>query len=103
MLCISQNVEAGKSIPDLNHITENINVSTLSLRETNHVEVKEILEDEKTNKATRYDLFPPRLVKESAEVLCHPLSALINYILNNGKIPQQWKSGALTPVYKKRM
>ena len=73
---------------------------TLSLKETNHVEVKEILKDVKTNKATGYDLIPPRLVKESAENLCHPLSALINYILNNGKIPQQWKSGEIIPVYK---
>ena len=90
-----------KPIPDLNHVTENINVSTLSLKETNHVEVKEILKDVKTNKPTGYDLILPRLVKESAEVLCHPLSTLINYILNNGKILQQWKSGEITPVYKK--
>ena len=95
------NIESEKPIPNLNHITENINVSTLSLKETNHVEVKETLKDVKTNKATGYDLIPPRLVKESAEVLSHPLSALINYILNNGKISQQWKSGEITPVYKK--
>ena len=94
-------METEKPIPDLNHITENINVSTLSLKETNHVEVKVILKEVKTNKATGYDLIPPRLVKESAEVLCHPLSALINYILNNGKIPQQWKSGEITPVHRK--
>ena len=78
-----------------------MNVSTLSLKETNHVEVTEILKEVKTNKATEYDLIPPRLVTESAEVLCHSLSALINYILNNGKIPQQWKSGKITPVHKK--
>ena len=76
-------------------------MSTLSLNETNHVKVKEILKEVKTNKATGYDLIPPRLVKESAEVLCHSLSALINYILNNGKIPQQWESGEITPVHKK--
>ena len=39
------NIETEKPIPD--HITENINVSTLSLKETNHVEVKEILKDVK--------------------------------------------------------
>ncbi|CAB4019481.1 Hypothetical predicted protein, partial [Paramuricea clavata] len=67
----------------------------------NKDEVREILEDVKINKATGYDLIPPRLVKDSAEVLCYPLSTLINYILGNGKIPQQWKSGEITPVYKK--
>ena len=40
-------------------------------------------------------------MKESAEVLCHPLSALINYIPNNGEIPQQWESGEITPVHRK--
>jgi hypothetical protein len=40
-------------------------------------------------------------VKESAEVLCYPLSTFINYILGIGKITQQWKSGEITPVYKK--
>lgn len=91
-----------KPMPDLNHIAENVaNVPTLSLKETNHAEVKEILQDVKINKATGYDLIPPRLVKQSAEVLCHPLSTLINYILNNGKIPHQWKSGEIIPVYKR--
>ncbi|CAB3994347.1 RNA-directed DNA polymerase from mobile element jockey, partial [Paramuricea clavata] len=93
---------ANRPMPDLNHIAENVvNVPTLSLKETNYVEVREILEDVKINKATGYDLIPPRLVKESAEVLCYPLSTLINYILGNGKILQQWKSGEITPVYKK--
>ena len=55
----------------------------------------------KTNKATGCDQIPPRAIKESAEILCHPFSELFNYILNKSRIPQQWKLGEVTPVFKK--
>ena len=57
--------------------------------------------DVKQNKATGYDFIPQSAVKLSADVLCYPLSTLINYVLNNSKIPQQWKLGEVTPVFKK--
>lgn len=43
----------------------------------------------KQNEATGYDLIPQSAVKLSADVLCYPLSTLINYVLNNSKILQQ--------------
>ena len=43
----------------------------------------------------------PRTIIESAEILCHPFSELFNYILNKSRIPQQWKLGEVTPVFKK--
>ena len=55
----------------------------------------------KQNKATGCDLIPQSAVKLSADVLCYPMSTLINYVLNNSKIPQQWKLGEVTPVFKK--
>ena len=55
----------------------------------------------KPNKATGCDGIPPRAVKESMEVLCYPLSTLINHVLTSTKIPQQWKLGEVTPVLKK--
>ena len=91
-----------KPSPDLSHITEHVvNTSSLSLGKTNPKEVKEILLSLKPNKATGYDLIPPRAVKQSADVLCYPLSTLVNYVLDDGKIPQQWKLGEVAPVYKK--
>ena len=55
----------------------------------------------KPNKATGCDGIPPRAVKESMEVLCFPLSTLMNHVLTSTKIPQQWKLGEVTPVLKK--
>lgn len=47
--------------------------------------------------------YPPRALKQSADVLCYPLSTrAINYVLDNEKIPQQWKQGEIAPVYKKK-
>ena len=46
--------------------------------------------------------YPPRALKQSADVLCYPLSThAINYVSDNEKNPQQWKQGEIAPVYKK--
>ena len=55
----------------------------------------------KTDKATGYDNIPPRAIKKSAEIICYPFSVLFNHILENSRIPQQWKLGLVSPVLKK--
>ncbi|KXJ09308.1 RNA-directed DNA polymerase from mobile element jockey [Exaiptasia diaphana] len=87
---------------DLSNITQNQPEPLhMCLTKTNALEVKNIMSDIKANKATGSDRIPPRAVKESAEVLCHPFSTLANYIFDKGEIPQQWKQGEITPVFKK--
>ena len=90
-----------KPSPDLSYIADHAaNTSSLYLGKTNPKEVKDILLSIKPNKATGYNLIPPCAVKQSADVLCYPLSTLVNYVLDTGKIPQQWKLGEVVPVYK---
>ena len=87
---------------DLSHITNNLtNRPNVSISNTNPTEVYEVMRNLKPNKATGCDGIPPRAVKESMEVLCYPLSTLINHVLTSTKIPQQWKLGEVTPVLKK--
>jgi len=89
-------------MPDLSHIINKLpEAITRSLRKTNPTEVKEVLNKVKPNKAAGCDLIPPRVVQLSADVLCYPLSKLVNYVLDAAKIPQQWKLCEVTPVYKK--
>ena len=89
-------------IADLSRIQQNLTPKPpLSLKKTNSIEVKEAMMKIKTNKATGCDQIPPRVIKESAEILCHPFSELFNYIVNKSRIPQQWKLGEVTPVFKK--
>ena len=87
---------------DLSRIQQNLTPKPpLSLKKTNFTEVKEAMMKIKTNKATGCDQISPRVIKESAEILCHPFSELFNYILNKSRIPEQWKLGEVTPVFKK--
>ena len=53
------------------------------------------------NKATGHDLIPPKVIQQAAGVLCHPFSTLFNYVLDQAKIPQQWKLAEISPAHKK--
>ena len=97
-----QSISGVKSTPNVSHIQQNlIPKHPFSLKKTNPVEVKEVMMKVKTDKATGYDNIPPRAIKESAEILCYPFSVLFNHILENSRIPQQWKLGVVSPVFKK--
>ena len=87
---------------DLNHIASKFsNVPTLTIKKTDPTEVKKVLNSINPKKATGCDLIPPRVVQQSAEVLCYPFATLFNYVLDAGKVPRQWKFGEITPLYKK--
>ena len=53
---------------------------SLTLTNTSPGEVKRIMKNLKTNKATGHDQIPARTVKESAEILCQPFSCLVNFL-----------------------
>ncbi|PFX19855.1 putative RNA-directed DNA polymerase from transposon X-element [Stylophora pistillata] len=87
---------------DLSHISNNlISKPNVSLSNTNPTEVYEVMRKLAPNKASGCDGIPPLAVKESMDVLCFPLSTLINHVLTSTKIPQQWKLGEVTPILKK--
>ena len=72
-----------------------------TLPSTSPGEVKRIIKNFKTNKATGHDQIPARAVKESAEILCQPFSCLMNFLFERGKVRSSWKLGEIVPVYKK--
>lgn len=89
-------------LANLSHISNNLtNRPNVSLSNTNSTEVYEVMRKLEPNKSTGCDGIPPRAVKESIDVLCYPLSTLINHVLTSTKIPQQWKLGEVTPILKK--
>lgn len=89
-----------QSSPDLSHIPLNA-TQKLTITKTNSKEVLNVMKTLKPNKATGHDLIPARAIKESAEILCHPFSTLINYLMDMEKVPQSWKLGEIVPVHKK--
>ena len=55
----------------------------------------------KVSKSPGPDEIHPRILKELAEELCHPLTLLFNKSLNAGKIPTKWKVAEVRPIFKK--
>ena len=73
----------------------------LSLGKTNSIEVLEVMKKSRPNKATGHDLIPPKVIQQAAGVLCHHFSTLFNYVLDQAKIPQQWKLAEISPAHIK--
>ena len=72
-----------------------------TLTNTSPGEVKRIMKNIKTNKATGHNQIPARAVKESAEILCQHFSCLVNFLFERGKVPSSWKLGEIVPFHKK--
>ena len=64
--------------------------------------VLKLLKDIKPYKASRPDNIPGRLLKEAAEELAPGLTFLFQISLDSRKIPTDWKSALVTPVFKNR-
>ena len=95
-----QSISGVKSTPNLSHIQQNIiPTHPFSLKKTNLVEVKEVMLKVKMDKAMGHNNIPPRASRESAEIRCYPFSVLFNH--SNSRIPQQWKVGVVSPVFKR--
>ncbi len=54
-----------------------------------------------TSKAVGLDQIPARLLRDSANLIAKPLTAIINFSLNNGCVPSEWKSARVIPLLKK--
>ena len=53
------------------------------------------------NKAAGPDGIPPRLSKETAYQMAPLLTLIFQTSLDQGQLPQDWKSANITPIYKK--
>ena len=58
------------------------------------------LRKSKINKATGLDQIPARLMKDSAALICIPLTKIINISLESGHIPSEWKIARVIPLFK---
>ena len=52
------------------------------------------------NKATGLDNIDARMLKDAAEVICSPLTHIMNQSLRTGIIPFSWKKAKVTPIFK---
>ena len=66
----------------------------------NNEGIYELLTGHKINKATGPDEIPTRLLKTSADELT-PVFSFIFQALNQGIVPDNWKTTNVVPVFKK--
>ena len=48
------------------------------------------------------DNINPGMLKELGQELAEPLSRIFYRSLNEGEVPEDWKTANVTPIYKKR-
>lgn len=63
--------------------------------------IQKLLKDLKPHKASGPDSIPARLLKTAADELAPGLAHLFQISVDNGKIPLDWKTALVTPVFKK--
>ena len=59
-----------------------------------------MLKELKPRKATGIDGIPSRLLKDGADALATPLSAIFNLSIQQNVIPAEWKKAKVTPLHK---
>ena len=47
------------------------------------------------------DGWPPKVIKECADIICTPLSKLYSKSLSNGSLPKDWKIAYIVSIFKK--
>ena len=75
--------------PDISQITINVEG------------VFNLLSKIEPNKVAGTDGIPPRLLKEAAYQMAPLLTFIFQSSLDQGQLPQDWKSANITPIYKK--
>ena len=63
--------------------------------------VLEILKNLKDDKSCGPDEMHPRMLKELADDLAAPLATLFNMSIQDGVLPEEWKTAFVSPIFKK--
>ena len=84
-------------IPNLHIIPDN-SLSGIDITEDN---VTKTLKSLNIKKANGPDNISNRILKETANSICGPLTKIFKKSITTGKFPQSWKSANVVPVFKK--
>ena len=73
-------------------------LTTITINDEN---MQKALNNLNSSKSPGPDQVHPRVLKELAEQLSHPLRLLFDKTLRDGKIPESWKVAEVKPIFKK--
>ena len=91
------NADTDTTLPDFKLRTD----ESLSFFEISENRMLEALKSLKADKSPGPDGHHPRVLKELAEQLAHPLTNLFNKCMKFGRIPKAWKVAEVRPIFKK--
>lgn len=86
---------------DIISLSVNSNVSTLSSIRTSVTEVQNLIAVLDTSKACGHDGIGNRIIKMCVPGVLKPLLALLNFSLQLGEFPKEWKKSNVIPLFKK--
>lgn len=85
-------------LPQYNGFVNDTHISNI---EFSVDDVRTLLLGLKRHSAPGPDNISSRLLIECADVLCHPLHVIFTKSLELGKLPDQWHTAVVTPIFKK--
>ena len=92
-----ENTDLIPSIPSL--VTDNTNKLCDIIFHEN--DILQAINEINVNKTPGPDKITPRVLKEIKNSIVKPLTICFNKSFNSGKVPQEWKSANVTPIFKK--
>ena len=85
---------------NLPELSENINDSAFTIKNTTYEEVYSILTSLKNDCSSGYDNIPVRFLKPITEYITSPLVHIINNCIDQKCFPKQWKIARVCPIPK---
>ena len=92
------NIAISSPLESFSHFLSRSSPCSIFLNDTDSDEVKEIIMDFKNGKASD---IPIVVVKKTAHLISTPLAKLYNQCMRSGTFPSVFKTGKVTPIYKK--
>ena len=85
-------------------IKNNINYvqRTFEFSEVSECDIKKVIKNLSTKKASGYDEIPVKLIKMTNRQICKPLTMIINMCISQQIFPDNMKKANITPLYKKK-
>ena len=74
--------------------------TTFEIQKISDVDVKSEILKIKTSKATGLHRIPPKLLKDSVEVIAESLSKIFNKSIEFGIFPDDFKTACISPIHK---